>query len=107
MLPKVYGVAAYVTRLAAPPDDSINTAMGDPTVSVGFSQRFRGDTMSKCSAAIPVSRMNRFIGKCPRRPRRRDRCRGVAIIRDRYALDVFRHEIGPARIGETAVQDLL
>ncbi len=30
---------------------------------------------SRYSAAIPVSRMNRFIATCPLRPRRHDRCR--------------------------------
>ena len=32
--------------------------------------------------------------------------RGVAILGDRHALDVFHHEIGPARFGQSAVQDL-
>ncbi len=34
-----------VVRLAVPPDESINTAMGHPTVSLGFSQRLPGYTM--------------------------------------------------------------
>ena len=32
--------------------------------------------------------------------------RGVAILGDRHALDVFHHEIGPARFGQPAVQNL-
>jgi hypothetical protein len=58
---------------------SIVTTAAMPTrLPLATSAAARSNTprlRSRCSAAIPVSRMNRFIGTCPHRPRRRDRCR--------------------------------